>query len=166
MSRGIRDKYVERLQVRGETLLFPINAPADIHWMLVLVWLNTSGKLTVQCRNSMASYSNEENGCCTRVKRFIKSLYDDPKNTVYPCPGFVPGAMVTWTQQTPGVHACGLHVLSHIYLASKGIAHTHTFDNVFVEEMRKYCVQSLYENRFNRRTTRAYETYRFDTGQS
>jgi hypothetical protein len=154
LTRGIRDKYVERLQGRGETLLFPINAPADIHWMIVLVWLTDSGKLTVQCRNSMAFYSDKESVCCTRVKRFIKTLYDDPNNTVYPCPGFVRSPLVTWTQQTPGIHACGLHVLSHIYLASKGLAHTHTFDNVFVEDMRKYCVQSLYQNRCTRRTTR------------
>ena len=154
LRRGIRDKYLERLQVRGETLLFPISAPADIHWMIVLVWLNASGKLTVQCRNSMNAYSNQENGCCNRVERFIDSLYADASNTVYPCPGFVRSEPVAWTQQTPGVHACGLHVLSHIYLTSKGLTHTHTFDNGFVEKMRKYCVQSLYENRCNRRTTR------------
>ena len=29
----------------------------------------------------------------------------------------------------------------------------HTFDNIFVEEIRKYCVQSVYENRCHRRTT-------------
>ena len=153
MSRGIRDKYVERLQVRGETLLFPINAPANIHWVLVLVWLNASGQLTVQCRNSMNTYSDRENVCCTRVKTFINTLYADSSNAVYPCPGFVHSAPVSWTQQTPSTNACGLHVLSHIYLASKGLTHTHTFDNVFVEKMRKYCVQSLYENRCNRRTT-------------
>ena len=154
LSRGIRDKYVERLQVRGETLLFPINAPAGVHWMLVLVWLNDSGRLTVQCRNSMNAYSRQENGCCTNVETFINTLYDDESNIGYPCPGFVRSVPVSWTQQTAGVHACGLHVLSHIYLTSKGLAHTHTFDNAFVEEMRKYCVQSLYENRCNRRTTR------------
>ena len=80
-------------------------------------------------------------------------MADDTNNTVYTCPGFVCSPPVTWTEQTPGVQACGLHVLIHVYLVSKGLAHTHTFDNVFVEEMRKYCVQSLYENRCNRTTT-------------
>ena len=81
-------------------------------------------------------------------------LYKDKQNVTYECPVFTRSTPVMWTQQTPNVFACGLHVLSHIYLVSKGLEHTHTFDNVFVEEMRKYCVQSLYENRCNRRTTR------------
>ncbi len=80
-------------------------------------------------------------------------MYDDRNNTVYTCPGFVRSVPITWTEQTPGVYACGLHVLSHIYLISKGFGHTHTFDNTFVEEIRKYCVQSVYENRCRRRTT-------------
>ena len=155
LRKGILDKYLERLHDRGETLLFPINAPADLHWMVVLVWVNpSSGQLTIQCRNSMKRYSTpHENDCCKLVKTFIKRLYDDTNNTVYTFPGFVHSVPVTWTEQTPGVHACGLHVLSHIYLVSKGLTHTHTFDNGFVEEMRKYCVQSLYENRCSRRTT-------------
>ena len=81
-------------------------------------------------------------------------MYDDTNNTVYTCPGFVRSVPVTWTEQTPGVYACGLHVLSHISLVSKGLEHTHIFDNDFVEEMRKYCVQALYEKRCNRQTTR------------
>ena len=144
-----------RLHDRGETLLFPINAPTDLHWMLVLVWMDpSSGKLTVQCRNSMKTYSTpHENDCCKLVETFIQRMYDDINNTVYTCPGFVRSVPVTWTEQTPRVYACGLHVLSHIYLVSKGLEHTHTFDNDFVEEIRKYCVQSLYEKRCNRHTT-------------
>ena len=42
--------------------------------------------------------------------------------------------------QIPNVYVCELHVLSHIYLASKGLQHTQTFDNVFVEDLRKYCL--------------------------
>ena len=106
-----------------------------------------------QCWNSMNAYSDLENVWCIRVETFINTLYDDEGNIDYACPDFVRSVPVSWTQQTAGVHACGLHVLSHIYLTSKGLAHTHTFDNVFVEKMRKYCVQSLYENRCNRRTT-------------
>ena len=124
------------------------------------------GGVHCQCRNSMNAYSDQENVWCTRVETFINTLYDDECNIGYACAGFVRSVPVSWTQQTPRVHACGPHFLSHIYRTSKGLTHTHTFANVFVEEMRKYCVQSLYENRFNRRTTRAYETYRFDTGQS
>ena len=155
LRKGIGDKFLERLHDRGETLLFPINAPVDLHWMLVVVWMNTSsGQLTIQCRNSMTVYSTpHENDCCTLVRNFIQKLYDDISNTVYSCPGFTRNVSITWTEQTPGVFACGLHVLSHIYLISKGLGHTHTFDNDFVEEIRKYCVQSLYGKRCTRRST-------------
>ena len=40
---------------------------------------------------------------------------------------------MNWTEQTSNVFACGLHVLSHIYLTSKGLGHTHIFDNRFVD---------------------------------
>ena len=155
LKRGIRDKYLSRLHERGETLLFPINAPVDLHWMLVVVWMNvSSGKITIQCRNSMKIYSTpHEDKCCKLVETFMRSMYEYRNNTVYTCPGFVRSVPITWTEQTPGVYACGLHVLSHIYLISKGFGHTHTFDNTFVEEIRKYCVQSVYENRCRRRTT-------------
>ena len=57
--------------------------------------------------------------------------------------------------QTPNVYACELHVfLSHIYLASKDLQHTQTFDNVFVEDLRKYCLQLLFPFRCGRRAVR------------
>ena len=73
-------------------------------------------------------------------------------------PGFQTSAPVTWTEQTPHENACGLHVLSHIYLASKGLQHTHTFDNAFVEDLRKYCLQLLFQFRCGRRTVRMMDT--------
>ena len=83
LRRGIRDKYLTRLHDRGETLLFPINTPTDLHWMLVVVWMDpSSGKLTVQCRNSMKTYSTpHENDCCKLVETFIQRMYDDTNNT-------------------------------------------------------------------------------------
>ena len=92
----------------------------------------------------------------------MKKLYTDNENVTYLCPGFTPSTPVVWTEQTPNVFACGLHVLSHIYLVSKGLEHTHMFDNEFVEEIRVYCVQLLHDYRTGRRTTYMSESNRFD----
>ena len=153
LQTGLREHFLDRLHARRQTLVFPLNVPRNIHWMVVFVWLNPVGKLVVQCRNSMRVYSSRENGCCTRVRAYIKSLYNHSDATVYTFPGFGVSRAVTWTEQTTSVHACGLHVLSHIYLASKGLEHTHIFDNDFVERLREYCVQLLHAFRCGRRTT-------------
>ena len=121
--------------------------------MVVFVWLNSAGKVMIQCRNSMRAYSNLEAGCCTQVRRYITNLYSHSSNTTYTCIGLGHAVPVNWTEQTPNVYACGIHVLSHIYLASKGLAHTHTFDNWFVEQIRVYCVQLFYEYTCGRHTT-------------
>ena len=153
IQTGLREHFLDRLHARRQTLVFPLNVPRNIHWMVVFVWLNPVGKLVVQCRNSMRAYSSRENECCTRVRVYIKSLYNHSDTTVYTFPGFGVSRAVTWTEQTTSVHACGLHVLSHIYLASKGLEHTHIFDNDFVERLREYCVQVLHAFRCGRRTT-------------
>ena len=149
---GIRHKLLERLHDKGQTLVFPINVPSNVHWM-VLVWLNVSGRVVIQCRNSMRSYSRHEKDCCRRVRQYMTRLYQHEQSVTYICPGFVSTTPVTWTEQTPNVFACGLHVLSHIYLVSKGIEHTHIFDNEFVEKIRTYCVHLLHDYRIGRRTT-------------
>ena len=153
LRMGIRLKILERLHDKGQTLVFPINRPRNLHWMVVLVWLNTSGNVVIQCRNSMRSYSNHENYCCRIVDTYMTRLYKDKENVTYERPVFTRSTPVMWTQQTPNVFACGLHVLSHIYLVSKGLEHTHTFDNEFVEKIRTYCLQLLYDHRTGRRTT-------------
>ena len=150
---GIRHKFLERLHDKGQTLVFPINIPQNIHWMVVLVWLNTSGNVVIQCRNSMRSYSNHEKYCGRIVRTYMTRLYKNKENVTYECPGFTASTPVKWTQQTPNVFACGLHVLSHIYLASKGLEHTHKFDNEFVKKIRIYCLQLLYDHRTGRKTT-------------
>ena len=157
LRNGFRDGYVERLHVRRQTLVFPINTPRNVHWMVVFVWLNDDDKLEVQCRNSMRLFSSHATRCCERVRVYITKLYNQELRYVSTNPlftGFQPSAPVTWTEQTPHENACGLHVLSHIYLASKGLQHTHTFDNPFVEGLRKYCLKLLYQFRCGRRTTR------------
>ena len=154
LRNGFRDGYVERLHVRRQTLVFPINTPRNVHWMVVFVWLNDDGKLEVQCRNSMRVFSSHTTRCCERVRAYLTRLYTQGRSASDLFPGFQTTAPVTWTEQTPHKNACGLHVLSHIYLASKGLQHTHTFDNDFVEGLRKYCLQLLYQFRCGRRTTR------------
>ena len=91
--------------------------------------------------------------CCERVRAYITKLYNQSGSVTGLFPGFQTSASVTWTEQTPHENACGLHVLSHIYLASKGLQHTHTFDNGFVEDLRTYCLKLLYQYRCGRRTT-------------
>ena len=154
LRNGFRDGYVERLHVRRQTLVFPINTPRNVHWMVVFVWLNDDGKLEVQCRNSMRAFSSHTTRCCERVRAYLTRLYTQGRSASDLFPGFQTTAPVTWTEQTPHKNACGLHVLSHIYLASKGLQHTHTFDNPFVEGLRKYCLKVLYQFRCGRRTTR------------
>ena len=154
LRNGVRDGFLERLHVRRQTLVFPINAPLNVHWMVVFVWLNDDGKLEVQCRNSMRAFSSHTTRCCERVREYITRLYNQRGSVPGLFPGFQTSVPVTWTEQTPNVYACGLHVLSHIYLASKRLQHTHTFDNGFVEDLRKYCLQLLYQFRCGRRTTR------------
>ena len=102
----------------------------------------------------MKSYSSLESRCCERVQAYIDKLYKNQSGGMsFVFPGFQRTEPVTWTEQTPNVYACGLHVLSHIYLASKGLQHSHTFDNAFVEDLRKYCLKLLYQYRCGRRTT-------------
>ena len=106
----------------------------------------------------MRRYSCYEKRCCERVRAYITSLYKRNDNGSHIFPGFKRAQPTIWTEQTPHVHACGLHVLSHIYLASQGLHHTHTFDNVFVEDLRKYCLQLLYQYRRGRHTTKMTTT--------
>ena len=153
LTLGIRHKFLERLHDKGQTLVFPINMPQNVHWMVVLVWLNTSGNVVIQCRNSMRSYSDHEKYCCRLVRTYMTRLYKNKENVTYECPVFTDSTPVKWTQQTPNVFACGLHVLSHTYLVSKGLEHTHKFDNEFVEKIRMYCLQLLYDHRTGRQTT-------------
>ena len=153
LTMGIRHKFLERIHDKGQTLVFPINMPQNVHWMAVLVWLNISGNVVIQCRNSMRSYSNHEKYCCRLVRTYMTRLYKNKENVTYECPGFTASTPVKWTQQTPNVFACGLHVLSHIYLTSKGLEHTHKFDNEFVKKIRIYCLQLLYDHRTGRQTT-------------
>ena len=156
LRRGIANRYLERLHVRRQILLFPLNVPRGSHWVIVLVWLNAGGQLVTQCRNSMSRMRYRDAACCKRVQTFIKSLYDHTSNNVYDFPTFAPTPSFTgWTEQTPNVFACGLHVISQAYLASKGLAHTHTFSNAFVEKMREYCVYTWYRQRCTRRTSSA-----------
>ena len=108
----------------------------------------------MQCRNSMRAFSSHTTRCCERVRAYITRLYTHGGSVSDLFPGFQTTTPVTWTEQTPHENACGLHVLSHIYLASKGLQHTHTFDNAFVEGLRKYCSKLLYQFRCGRRTTR------------
>ena len=91
-----------------------------------------------------------------QIRVYIKSLYNNQRGggASHVFPGFQRTEPVTWTEQIPNVYACGLHVLSHIYLASKGLQHTHTFDNAFVEDLRKYCLQLFFRFRCGRRTMR------------
>ena len=153
LRRGIANRYLERLHVRRQILLFPLNVPRGLHWVIVLVWLNAGGQLVTQCRNSMSSMRRHDAACCNRVQTFIKRLYD---HTSTDLPTFAPTPSFTgWTEQTPNVYACGLHVISQAYLASKGLAHTHTFSNAFVEKMREYCVYTWYRRRCTRRTSSA-----------
>ena len=155
LRMGLRHRFLERLHTRRQTLVFPVNAPRNVHWMVVFLWISDDDKLEIQCRNSMRFYSSHESRCIERVRVYIKSLYDNQRGSVsYVFPGFRRTQPVTWTEQTPNVHACGLHVLSHIYLASKGLQHTHTFNNAFVEDLRKYCLQVLFQFRCGRRSTR------------
>ena len=158
LRMGVRDRFLERLHVRRQTLVFPVNVPRNVHWMVVFLWVNDDDKLEVQCRNSMRSYSSYEARCCERVRVYITSLYNQRGSVSRVLPGFQRTEPVTWTEQTPNVYACGLHVLSHIYLASKGLQHTHTFDNAFVEDLRKYCLQLLFQFRCGRRTVRMMNT--------
>ena len=153
VQTGIRKKFLQRLHLKQQILAFPINVPRNVHWMVVFVWLNSAGKVMVQCRNSMRAYSNLEGGCCTQVRRYISNLYSHSSNNTFTCIGFGHTVPVNWTEQTPNVYACGIHVLSHIYLAAKGLAHSHTFDNCFVEQIRVYCVQLFYEYTCGRHTT-------------
>ena len=154
LRRGIVNKYLERLHARQQILLFPLNVPRGSHWVIVLVWLNAEGQLVTQCRNSMSRMRYRDAACCKRVQTFIKKLYNHASNTVYELPTFAPTPSFTgWTEETPNVYACGLHVISQAYLASQGLAHTHTFSNDFVEKMRTYCLQLLYDHRTGRRTT-------------
>ena len=153
VRKGIREGYLNRLHAKQQTLAFPVNVPRNVHWMVVLVWLNVAGKLVIQCRNSMRAYSNLEADCCRRVRVYMSTLYRHTSNTEYTLAGFGRSAPVAWTQQTPNVYACGIHVLSHIYLASKGLTQSHTFDNVFVEGMRVYCAHLLYVYTRARRST-------------
>jgi len=156
LRRGIVNKYLERLHARRQILLFPLNVPRGSHWVIVLVWLNAGGQLVTQCRNSMSRMRCRDAACCKRVQTFIKKLYDHASNTVYSLPTFAPTPSFTgWTEQTPNVYACGLHVISQAYLASQGLAHTHTFSNDFVEKMRAYCVYTWYRQRCTRRTSSA-----------
>ena len=153
LQTGLRERLLNRLHARLETLIFPINAPRNVHWMVVFVWLNSIGKLVVQCRNSMNSYRSLEDGCCARVRTCMMSLYNHCDNTEHTFPGFGSAQPVAWIEQTADVYACGLHVLSHIYLRSKNLEHTHIFDNDFVETLRLYCLRLLHEFRCGRRTT-------------
>ena len=147
------NRYLERLHVCRQIILFPLNVPRGSHWVIVLVWLNAGGQLVTQCRNSMSSMRRHDAACCNRVQTFIKRLYD---HTSADLPTFAPTPSFTgWTEQTPNVYACGLHVISQVYLASKGLAHTHTFNNAFVEKMREYCVYTWYRRRCTRRTSSA-----------
>lgn len=150
---GIDNKYLERLHTRRQCLLFPLNVPAGLHWVIVLVWLNSVDQLVIHCRNSMASLRHNDRRCCDRVRSYMQKLYRGADGS-YTCPTFSPTPSLTvWTEQTPNVYACGLHVISHVYLASKGFAYTHTFDNDFVEQIRVYCVDEWYLKRCVRRTT-------------
>jgi len=152
---GVRNRFLERLHTRQQTLVFPVNTPRNVHWMVVFLWLSDGDKLEIQCRNSMRSYSSHESRCIERVRVYIQSLYNKQRGSVpFVFPGFRRTQPITWTEQTPNVYACGLHVLSHIYLASKGLHNTHTFNNSFVEDLRKYCLQLLFQFRCGRRTTR------------
>ena len=153
LRMGVRDQFLERLHVRRQTLVFPVNVPRNVHWMVVFVWLNDDDKLEVQCRNSMGSFSSLTTRCCERVRVYITRLYNQGRGVSCLFPGFQTSAPVMWTEQTPHENACGLHVLSHIYLASKGFQHTHTFDNAFVEGLREYCLKLLYQFRCGRGTT-------------
>ena len=101
----------------------------------------------------MRAFSSHTTRCCERVREYITRLYNQRGSVPGLFPGFQTTAPVMWTEQTPNVYACGLHVLSHVYLASKGLQHTHTFDNAFVEDLRKYCLKILYQFRRGRRTT-------------
>ena len=150
--RGIVDKHLERLHTLRQTLLFPLNVPADTHWVIVLVWLNEHDELCIQCRNSMETLRHNDDESCIRVKTYIQSLYDRD-GSCYTSPSIKTIQSSKWTEQTPGVYACGLHVISHAYLVSKGIEHTHTFDNRFVEIMRSYCLYLLHQKRCRRSTT-------------
>ena len=159
LRMGVRERFLERLHVRRQTLVFPVNVPRNVHWMVVFLWMNDNDKLEVQCRNSMKSFSSHETRCCERVRVYITSLYNNQRGgSSHVIPGFQRTEPVTWTEQTPNVYACGLHVLSHIYLATKGLHHTHTFDNSFVEDLRKYCLQLLSQFRYGRRTVRMMDT--------
>ena len=152
LRRGIADKHLERLHRLRQTLLFPLNVPLDTHWIIVLVWLNENDELCIQCRNSMETLRHNDDETCVRVKTYIQSLYDHDESC-YTCPVIEIIQSSEWTEQTPGVYGCGLHVISHAYLVSKGLEHTHTFDNRFVEIMRSYCLYLLHQKRCRRSTT-------------
>ena len=152
LRRGIADKHLERLHRLRQTLLFPLNVPLDTHWIIVLVWLNENDELCIQCRNSMETLRHNDDETCVRVKTYIQSLYDHDESC-YTCPVIEIIQSSEWTEQTPGVYGCGLHVISHAYLVSKGLEHTHTFDNRFVESIRSYCLYLLHQKRCRRSTT-------------
>ena len=152
--KGIRDCFLRRLHDEGQTLLFPLNVPEDVHWVIVFVWVDTSGRVVIQCRNSMRTFRRYDSSCCRRVEEFLRRLYNDQSGRrIYRCPIFISGPQYSWTEQTPNLNACALHVISQVYLASKGVEHTHIFDNEFVEQIRKYCLTLWYSKRCRRVTT-------------
>ncbi len=155
LRRGIHDKLLERLHDLGQIILFPLNVPVNSHWVIVLVWLNSRGELVIQCRNSMSRLRHNDAACCRDVETYMQSLYQHASNNdTYTCPTLASTPLFNaWTEQTPNVYACGLHVISQAYLASRGLAHTHTFDNDFVKKMRSYCVYTWYTKRLTRTTT-------------
>lgn len=126
---------------QGHCLVLPYNKPVNSHWLTLLAWKDTvNGKYYLQARNSMRSLRHNDRQCLKDAAKFLAGVYRSVNHEPR-----------VWqvirtrdcTEQKLGSNTCALHAASNAHLVASGLQFTHTFDENFVESLRKRMVHDL-----------------------
>ena len=128
---------------QGRCLVLPYNAPTNTHWMCILVWKdNATDIYYMQARNSMRSMRQLYDGDCLKdASTFLRGVYNFVGSQSLPVWKVVRSR--DCTEQYSRRKTCALHTAANTYLVSIGRQFTHTFDENFVESLRRFMLYKL-----------------------